>query len=75
MEGQQLKLLQAVGAIVYLVFIAMGFLQLYRLGLYGGGVPSLCAASGCAFAICLTLYVFHLRDRITVLEKQLQARP
>ena len=68
-----MKLLQSGGAIVSLAFIAVGFLQLWRLGLYGGGVPSLCAASGCAFALCLTLYIFHLRDRITALEKQLQA--
>lgn len=67
-------LLHKVGAIVSLAFVAVGFFQLWRLGLHGGGVSSLCAASGSAFALCLTLYVFHLRDRITALENQLQSR-
>jgi hypothetical protein len=64
-----MKLLQRIGSIVSLAFVGVGFFQLYRLGIYGGGVSSLCAASGCAFALCLTLYVFHLRDRIIALEK------
>jgi len=69
-----MNLLQKLGALASLMILALGCVQLYRLGLYGGGLAAFCAASLAAFALCLTLYVFHLRARVIALENLLQAR-
>jgi len=70
-----MKLLCTVGALVSILWIAAGLFQLWRLGVHGGGVFSLFAAFVCAFSVSVTLYLFHLRARITSLEKQLKTLP
>ena len=64
-----MKLLHILGALVSLAFVAMGFFRLWTLGLSGGG-PMVCAV-GCfvGLSISVSLYVFHLRDRIAALER------
>jgi len=67
-----MKLLSNVGAVVSLVFVAVGLLWLWTPGIFGRG-QSLCILglfSG--FSLSVGLYVFHLRERITALEKRVQ---
>jgi hypothetical protein len=67
-----MKLLHRFCAIVSLILLSAGLFQLHRFGLNGTGISSFIAGSACAFTLSLTVYIFHLRDRIIALEKQLQ---
>jgi len=67
-----MKLLYPVGGLISLVFLAVGFFWLWKLGLTGTDL-SLCILgliSGPVLAF--GLYLLYLRDRIDAMEKRLK---
>jgi hypothetical protein len=64
-----MKSLYAVGGLVSLVFAAVGLLFLWKVALFRMDVAICIWALISAFALALTLYVFHLRSRIGSLER------
>jgi hypothetical protein len=56
--------------IVSLVFVAVGFLSLWKLGWYGTGQDICLLAFPAAIALGFGVYILHLRDRIAALEKR-----
>ena len=67
-----MKPLYTVGAIVSLVFVAVGLFWLWNLGLVGTGLSICILGLVCGPSLGFGLYLFHLRDRIASLEKRLQ---
>jgi hypothetical protein len=67
-----MKLLHRFCAIVSLILLSGGLFQHHRFGLNATGMSSFIAGSACGFTLSLTVYIFHLRDRITAFEKQIQ---
>jgi hypothetical protein len=64
-----MKLLHKVGAIVSLVFLAVGLFWLTRPGMFATGQILCILGLSSAISLSFGLYIFHLRDRIAALEK------
>ena len=64
-----MKSLYAVGGLVSLLFVAVGFFWLWKLGLVGTGLSICIMGLVSGPSLGFGLYLFHLRDRIAALEK------
>jgi len=67
-----MKLVSNVGGVVSLIFVAVGFFLLLKLGLFGKDLGICIVALVAAPTLSLGLYVFVLRQRIAALEDRVR---
>ncbi|MGA7081382.1 MAG: hypothetical protein WBQ43_05095 [Terriglobales bacterium] len=67
-----MKLLCNVGAVASFMFIAVGLFWLWKPGIFGAGQIICILGLSTGMFLCLGLYVFQLRDRIALLEKDVR---
>lgn len=72
-QEDHMKTLKNIGAIISLSFLAAGLFQLWRCGLTEAGMQAFFAASVTGFVVSAGVWLFDLRARLTLLEKQTQA--
>ena len=65
-----MNLLQCVGGVVALVLTTVGLFWLWKLDLLGSGLYICIMGLISGPVLGFGLYIFHLRDRITALEKR-----
>ena len=67
-----MKSLYTVGAILSMVFVALGLCWLYQPGVFSIGESVCILGIFSGLALNVGLQIFHLRDRIAALEKRVQ---